>query len=221
MSSFITPEVLIAAITTIGGMFGAYWGVKRTRQASGKERRAMALQSQAVKEVSRHSKALDFGSTATDWGELLQDLDALMRDTVVDRFLILRAWNGRLEPRWTTAIFQYRSGNQEPFSYVSFELDDDYINRLSTVMRRKQHYFRVADEKPSRIKAVYDMEGVKASYWILIDKTQYADNTAAITYCSFSTHEPIDLDEPTKVRCQLIADKLAGMSRIMKEAEER
>lgn len=218
MSGYITPEVLIAAITTIGGMFGAYWGVMRTKQASSKERRAKAVESQAMKEVSRHSKALDFGAAATDWGELLHDLDALMRDTVVDRFLILRAWNGRLEPRWTTAIFQYRRGNQEPISYVSFELDDDYINRLATVLRRKQHYFRVEDEKPSRIKSVYDMEGVKASLWVLIDKTQYADNTAAITYCSFSTHEPTELDEPTKTRCQLIADKLSGMSRMMKDA---
>lgn len=212
-TSLITPEVLIAGISAISAMAVAYISIKKNKVADKKTADAEKVVKNAKKLVSRQAKVFDFTSCAEDWFELLQDLDELFASTTVDRFLILRAWNGELTPIWTTAIFQYRHGPQEPISYVSFELDSDYVSRLVETMRAGYHYMIVKDAKDCAIKSVYEMEGVQHSYWCSIGKEQYTDGSASITYCSFASHEPIEMSDATKTKCRLIANTLSSISR--------
>ena len=43
------------------------------------------------------------------WAGIENDLKSLLDETCIDRFLVLRAFNGQEKPKWTNAIFQMRS----------------------------------------------------------------------------------------------------------------
>jgi hypothetical protein len=136
-----------------------------------------------------------------------------MKRTNVDRFLILRAWNGHLAPKWTTAIYQVRSGEQKTYSYVHYELDQDYVERLRYVNMNGCLYFKTEDLPECGIKDVYHAEGVTGSLWLQLEE-RWVQNTSsrAITYCSFSTHHPEGLNEDEITQCKILAGRLKGMA---------
>ena len=82
---------------------------------------------QAVCEMKFQQSALDFSMFIQQWEGTYEDINNLFNETNVDRFLILRAWNGLLDPKWTTAICQIRKSDQPPRSYIHYELDSHYV----------------------------------------------------------------------------------------------
>lgn len=167
---------------------------------------------QAKHELELQSQSLDFEDFVRDWGSVLDDIAALSEKTNLDRFLIFRAWNGAWSPRWTTAVFQFRKGKQENISYVHFELDDDYVDRLRQISQGKDLYFSVNELPPSAVRAVYLNEGVKASYWALIHAKEINSHSRSITYCSFATQDEAGFDENTRTRFKLILGKLRAIA---------
>lgn len=166
----------------------------------------------ANKEMSLQSAALDFSRFISEWSLLQEELKNLMRDTCIDRFLILRAWNGMMTPKWTTAIFQYRQGDQEPIQYVHFELDNDYVERIMRAVQQGPFIMNVDEARDSAIRSVYLAEGVQQSAWFHLDTSKLpGSDAAAITYCTFATHEKDAITPDVMTRCWIISDRLKGV----------
>lgn len=169
----------------------------------------------AERELAFQSDALDFTVFLQDWQNTFDELNAIISETEIDRILILRAWNGELIPRWTTAVYQLREEGQHPRQYIHFELDSDYVTRLKEISGTGQIYFNVDDINPdtAKIKQVYKAEGVKASYWAHIETLSLKNSSAqAIAYISFSTHVQDEISEKTRTRCMIMAGRMKGIA---------
>lgn len=178
-----------------------------------KLRIARISERQLKNELTLQSTALDFGGFLREWGDTHFELEALLNDTCIDRFIILRAWNGRLSPRWTTAVFQLRESDQENFSYVHFELDADYVERLRQVVDKGSILFNVKDIPKCAIRSVYENEGVTSTFWAHLGSHATVNkDSRVITYCSFSTHNAEGLSPNDIIRARMIVGRLKGVA---------
>lgn len=193
---------LVTSLTAIAVGFLSYLKIREERLKS----------NQATRELTLQQAAFDFTGFMSQMNGFHQELMNMMETTDIDRFLILRAWNGKLNPRWTTAIFQIRQGSQDPVSYVHFELDHDYVDRLRTLVNGGDVVFRTDELPDCAIKRVYMAEGVTASRWFLIETKESDKNSRSITYCSFATHKPQGISEELGTRCKVLSGRLLGMA---------
>ena len=196
---------LIGAISTITvGLLGYLSRRKQTNKRV-----------QAENEISMQRVALDFGAFLSEWREITEEIHTLFDETELDRFLILRAFNGVESPRWTTAVLQLRKEGQKPVAYVHYELDKDYKDRLHLIQREGYDRIVTAELDECGIKYIYESEGVRDSFWAFIDKHQMTHPTSkqvasVITYCSFATMSKKGLDENTITRCRVLVGRLKG-----------
>lgn len=173
---------------------------------------------QAEQEMRFQRAALKFPDFVEEWDEISKAIVDLMSSTCLDRFMILRAWNGHLEPRWTTAVYQIRDSAQEPVSYIHFELDDDYIIKLRELMKTQQIYIDTSNIDNSEIKSVYNVEGITAALWVHLSTYELVGtDSKAITYCSFATHSDARLDANTQTKCRMVASRLRGLAESFEE----
>jgi hypothetical protein len=203
-------EIAIAVIGLVGICVTAGVAVLRVNL----ERRKTAL---AENEIKLQNAALSFSAFLEDWQGTEKEMSALISQTEIDRILILRAWNGSLTPKWTTAVYQMRETGQVPRQYVHFELDSDYIDRLRCIVGGSAMCFSVNDLPPSFIKDVYEAEGVSSSCWVHLDtSTVPRADAAVITYVSFSSHTAERIDDETRTRCMILAGRLKGIAHAFK-----
>jgi len=204
ITSFTNIVVALAGLAGVG--FTAFMGYLKLMT----ERTKLI---QAEQEMRFQRAALEFPDFIEEWGEISKDIVRLMSETNVDRFLILRAWNGYLEPRWTTAVYQIRETDQEPVSYVHFELDESYILLLRDINRTNTSYMEVESMPDSKLRDVYLAEGVQASLICHLATFQpVGTQSRAHTYCTFATHSDEHLDSKTITRCSIIAARLKGLA---------
>lgn len=203
-------EVYVAAISAAGAVCSAAIAAlsnRRLRQEKEILKRELQIQ----------SHVLDFSQFISDWHSTLAEIELLMQETEIDRFLMFRAWNGKSEPQWTTAVLQIRRGEQKPIQYVHFELDDDYIERMRRIERGGYETLTVADMPKSAVKDVYEAEGVKASFWAHVETQPVDEHSHAISYCSFSSITDGELQPTTTTRCRIIVGRLKGVARAFGE----
>jgi hypothetical protein len=199
-------EVVVALIGLAGVIATASAGFYKLTL----ERRKL---DQAENEVRFQRAALGFPEFVEEWGEIGQDLIRLMEETSIDRFMILRAWNGHLEPRWTTAVYQLRSAGQAPVAYIHFELDQDYVARVQAIAQKGSQMLVTSKLPNSEIRRVYQAEGVTASMWFYLDAFESNDGVSkALAYCSFATHDTELIDEKTQTRCRILVGRLKGLA---------
>lgn len=201
----MSEGIVIATIGAIGAIIAAGFGFLGKWLEHQKRK-------QAEREIAAEADGLDVTKMIPKFDALVQELQKLMLKTPIDRFLILKAWNGRLDPRWTTAIFQYRTGaGGEPVSDVHFELDDDYLHRLQETVNTGSQYLTVREIPDSAIRRIYEAEGVSGAYWSHIRTGVKDDGSAEIFYCSFATHDADGLDQKTRTHCDLLVGFLLEM----------
>lgn len=206
----MTPEPSISG-EIIASLVGAFGVIVASAIGYYAQRRVKHRLTQAEREVTFQRAAIDFAQFMEEWQELTHEIERLFADTNIDRFMILRAWNGSLDPKWATAVFQMRQGVQEVISYVHYELDVDYVSRLKEISIRNNIQFNVCDLRESGIKEICENEGVTSAIWCHIDTRKISSDSSAITYCSFATHDG-EIDAATAFRCRLIAGRLKGVS---------
>lgn len=180
-----------------------------------KKRRIAHRKSDATeRELKFQAAALSWDDFVSEWAELNDEILRLIADTNIDRFLILRAWNGSMSPLWATAFLQIRDDGQMPVAYIHVELDDDYVERLHKTVRHGHIVFGVGEQPDGvLIKGIYTAEGVKHSAWFFVSKRELeGSDSAALTYCSFATHKDEPIDEGTLTRCKLIVSRLKGLA---------
>lgn len=168
---------------------------------------------QAELEMRFTRAALQFPEFVEEWDEIIKDIMSLMDETNVERFLILRAWNGHLEPRWTTAIYQLRSNGHKPIAYVHFELDADYVGMLKQVTVKNNVYLETdLLPKDSALRYVYENEGVQSAFIShLVTLVGEHEDSFSQTYCSFGSHSG-PLSQNTITRCRIIANRMKGLA---------
>lgn len=202
----ITPDVIIAVVGLLGIIVTSvfsYLKVNKSKQAL----------KQTENELKIQQVALNFGQFMEEWSQTHEEIAHLMESSCIDRFIILRAWNGRLSPRWTTAVFQMRMGNQEPISYVHFELDTDYVERIKQISIQGTATFKVDELPDCAIKRVYQAEGVKSSTWSYISEESIpGTDCVAHTYCSFSTHTDCEIDVNLETKITILIGRLKGIA---------
>jgi len=202
----VNHEVLVALCGLLGVSITAYIGWGRVQLEK-------ARLGQAERELRFQRAALGFPEFVAEWDDINKQLVDLFMETEIDRFMILRAWNGQLEPRWTTAVYQLRETDQAPIAYVHWELDQAYQEAIRNIMAGRPMYFVVGEMTDSEISRVYRAEGVTASYWVHLDSFNTLDNTGrAEVYCSFATHDPELISENTQTKCRIIANRLKGLA---------
>ena len=198
--------ILIAAFSAVSAITIAivsYMKVCKSLQAEELMRREMDFQ----------EASLTWEDYLHEWGDIDRELKDLFASTSLDRFLLLRAWNGLEDPKWTTALLQVREQDQHAYSYVHFELDSDYVARLNMIKSRGYICFKTEHLPDSAIKRVYALEGVTSSSWHFISRKRLAGSeSASITYCSFATHGDGEIDENTLTRCRLLVDKIRALN---------
>lgn len=209
----MATEVIVALIGMVGVVSAAFLGAK---YKTGKEQLK-----QAEKELDFQQIALGFSEFVEEWSSINADIKHLLSTTMIDRFIIFRAWNGYLSPRWTTAIYQQRADDQEVVTYIHVDLDEDYQDRIRSMIKRNDINFVVDEIPESSIKAIYMAEGVKSSYWSHLHSFQLANsNSRAVVYCSFATHAERPIDEATLTRCRLLSSRLRGIVQDMHHAND-
>jgi hypothetical protein len=203
----MSETVWVAIIGATGTIIAALLGFLANRKVKQKKEQAEA-------ELTFQHAALSFTDFLGEWSEIEKELESLVSNTCIDRFLILRAWNGHSTPRWTTAVYQYRQGVQEPMSYIHFELDNDYIARLAAIVGRGSIAFTVDEIPDSAVKRVYEAEKVKHSAWFFISKKELtkSPDCMAITYCSFATHQEEKIPQETLTRCRILVSRMKGLT---------
>ena len=166
----------------------------------------------AENELRTTQEGLSFAAFLGDWQNTSKEMSALIAETEIDRILILKAWNGKLNPRWTTSTFQLRAGGQEPRQYIHFELDADYVGKLKHMIANNSLSFTVADIPESFIRSVYEAEGVKSSYWSHIESRKRDNAGTSISYASFSSHTADAISPETQTRCMILTGRLKGLA---------
>lgn len=194
----MSDSIVVAFMGLIGVLATAFFSYLANKKKS--------LQlTQMNKEMSLQRSALSLSDFLSKWPEVYADIKEIMNSTNIDRFMICRAWNGELEPKWVTSIFQIRMGDQEPISYVHFEVDEDYAERLR-LLKSKYLKFKTEEISDSVVKRIYSAEGIAHSFWAHIE--EHSDgNSASHSYCSFSTHNG-EIEEFTELKCKILASKL-------------
>lgn len=199
-------QIVVALIGLAGVILTASVGIVKVQF----ERRKL---DQAEHEVRFQRAALGFPEFVEEWGEIGAELIKLMEETSIDRFMVLRAWNGHLEPRWTTAVYQLRATGQAPIAYIHFELDQDYVSRVQKIVHHGPQLMVTSKLPHSEIRRVYQAEGVTASMWAHLDTFESSDGVSrALAYCSFATHSPDLINESTQTRCRVLVGRLKGLA---------
>lgn len=196
-------QVLISLISAFSAITVAalgIWGAKRNKAAN-----------LAKKEIEFQKETFDLSDFLADWNQFYWELQKIMHETNLDRFLILRAWNGKADPRYTTAVLQLRQGTQEPVSYIHVQLDEDYTNRLLQVKARGHIYFKVDDLDKCLIRDIYKAEGVVASLWVYLETKEEGEH-ARMTYCSFATHNENGFTDYEITKMVLLFGQLKGIA---------
>lgn len=203
--------VLTAIISTIGIIIVAIIGYFSKRDTEKQKLLAEKELAKIERELDFQTDALTVNISLRDWDLIYKELNQLMEASDIDRFLILAAWNGIEDPKWTTAIFQYRRGDQNPISYVHVELDKDYCEKLRLIRTMGEVDFSTEELMPSLIKSIYEMEGIKYSAWYHINSKRLSDTgSTALRYCSFATHSDKVFSDADKINCRRIVGMLKG-----------
>lgn len=200
----IKMELLLSLLGLVAAFFAAATAYYRYR----KEKLGRLV---AEAELSTGRSSLDFATLLEEWSLFENELRDLLETTEIDRFIIFRAWNGYLSPKWTTSLYQQRTADQKIQSYIHFEIDQDYVNRLKEVNSHRIKKWKTNELSEGVLKEVYEAEGVKSTLWAHIYTKEPSDKVKAMTYCSFSSHKTDTISKTTENKCKIIANMLTGM----------
>lgn len=205
-------ELIAAIVTGVSVVLAALLGYLASSRKTKRQNESLKH------ELKLQARIFDFSTFVHEWDSIMQDVQELMQKTEIDRFLILRAWNGYNTPKYTTAVVQIRQGKQEPIQYVHFELDEDYVERLKLIVNSGYATFKVNEMPPSFIKSVYETEEIKTSFWAYLARLRIDSEHQAITYCSFSSRSANELSPDTITRCRILIGRLKGAALAFQES---
>lgn len=162
---------------------------------------------QATNELMSRRAALGFSKYTSDWNEFLKDLELLGKTSIMDRFLILNAWNGNLNPERTTAVFQRHFGDHPTTDYIGVGVDEFYNQMLRHIEVAGFGRYKTSELKGD-LKDYYEYEGVTESVIFFIEAKSYEGGGRSVGYCSFATHDVNGFTDADVGRCRAMVGRL-------------
>ena len=206
-------EVSLAAIAAIAATIAGYF---KFRTHKDEVEAALAHDqlnlTMAEREKKYHASGKDLIAYISFWNDLEREVGALLDSSPLDRFVILRGWNGIRAPTFTTAIYQYKSNSADYLKFDHVELDKDYTDRLRDTYQGPQA-FSVKDLGDDiLIKRIYNAEGILSSVWFyIISQEVEGVPERATVYCSFGSTSVEHLDATTLMRAELVVSKIRAI----------
>lgn len=152
-----------------------------------------------------------------DLVEIREDVQHLFRDTKADRFLILKAENGKTTPKWATAIYEQHKGVPVVLAtevYKKVRIDDAYREMIDGAEEMGRYTMHVPDmPKSSRLKAIYEAENIKHStcYFLSRYPLQSDPDKWVVLFCTVATKHLLPFTPHEETALELFADRLRGM----------
>ena len=206
-------ELAAVLITGLLGLLGVIMKIRGESRIAELERLARELDALAkaqANEIDFRSESLALTVDVSDWSGITNELSDLMRTSEIDRFLILNAFNGYHDPRWTTAVYQVKRGADKLMSYVHFGIDPHYVGLLKKIREAGSTAVNVSLLPDSIIRSVYLSESVLGSEWFFLGSKQNNQGSVALTYCSFSSKTESDISPATHERCRVLVNQIIG-----------
>ena len=204
-------QITTSLITAGGVVVTALLGFLAAYLSRGKKVAEERLQ-QAEEEIDFQANAITFADYFERIAPITEAIQELMETTCIDRYIAFRAWNGKLEPRWTTAVLVMHNSSR-PMRYIHWELDDHYRDMLRDLSKSGDLYC-VTDrlEEESKLRIAYEAEQVTAAYLTHIAHLEMPNDKErkAVFYCSFATHTG-EIDQRTRLQCLAITSQLRGL----------
>jgi len=146
-----------------------------------------------------------------------EDVHHLFQSTSADRFLILKAENGKQKPKWETAIYEQHKGVPVVLAtdvYKKVRLDDiyrDMINEAEAEGSMTMH--TAAMPKGSRLKAIYESENIQHSncYFLCRYPLKSDPEKWIVIYCTLATENEAPFTPHEETALDLFADRLRSM----------
>lgn len=203
------PVELMTSVVALAGIVITTFGAVTVARMKKRQAVIEKENRQYKTEIRYRSDVLSLKMEAADWNRLQNAVQRLLERTPIDRFLILNAYNGENDPKWTTTIHKIVSGQFRVVDYFNFEIDGHYVDVLHKVRSGEEVLLDAAHLGDSILKRVYQSEGVKQSLWFMIREKRMSDSkTVSISYCSFSTHGDEKIDADTILDCRRIVGML-------------
>lgn len=129
--------------------------------------------------------------------DIKNSVDRVFDSTKADRFLILKAENGKTDFKFASVLYeQHKKTDKTKWSigaagrYLHFEFDQDYNQRLKEA-ERSGVVDLIVENLPygTDFKTIYTSEGVTHSRIYFILRFSVNDQKDEILYCSVATHE--------------------------------
>jgi hypothetical protein len=212
-------EIWVAIITAVSGIL-----VKRQTDVR-KFERQLAEKEEALQEEKDKQEILaksEFRKTVIGPLVNIQKLEnigvairRLIKETEIDRVLILVAVNGVDHPTHASCIWDKRDP-EEDWKYIDVPIDDDYRDRLKEAERRGYSVLITDKIQGTRIGKIYKAEGVRYSVWTSVGKrAALKTRQVAYCFCSWSTHQDVEFHAET---LQRILNLNAQIRLMMQEA---
>lgn len=211
----------IAVITLVGVVFTAIFGFLATRNRNQKDELAeekkkndekqkkideLEVKLQLAEQSETNFYPVEFLQMLFHWGWAEVRLASDIFDkTKTDRFVFFVAWNGIQNPTTCTALYHNVRGQAQRSPYQNFELDSDYVDKLTLMQRKKMICIDTETlEHDCAIGRAYRGEEPPITHaeWHHIKNIKTENGRSLIVYCSFATFsaEKFDLREEVKHR---------------------
>ena len=152
-----------------------------------------------------------------DLVEIREDVNQIFKGTKTDRFLIIKAENGKQSPKWATAIYEQHKGVPVILAtevYKKVRIDDDYREMIDDAENNGVHIMHTeAMHKSSRLRAIYESENVSHSncYFICRYPLKTDPDKWVVLFCTLATEDALPFTPHEETALELFADRLRGM----------
>lgn len=146
-----------------------------------------------------------------------EDVHHLFQSTSADRFLILKAENGKQKPQWGTAIYEQHKGIPVVLAtdvYKKIRLDDIYRDMINEAEAEGVMMMHTASmPKGSRLKAIYESENIQHSncYFLCRYPLKSDPDKWIVMYCTLATENDAPFTPHEETALELFADRLRSM----------
>jgi hypothetical protein len=200
--------ICVALIGATSAVIVALAGKKKELKQVESEKKSL------LDELDRQSDALGgFGALRLEFSRIEAEFVELCEVSEIDRIIVLCAWNGATDAKYSTAVWQFRQGYSTSTNYLRVALDGDYSSRLASCKYAPQHFLTKDLPAGCLIREIYESEGITESVWIFLDRQFKPDGTALNTFMSFSAKRG-PITPKTLTLCKLLADQVKALCRL-------
>lgn len=158
----------------------------------------------------------DIRFAISEINEIHQRALDLIATTAVDRFLILKAENGKQQPRFATAIYEQHRDRPlfvATLVYHKVRVDESYREMLRKAEAEDVYRMETASMPDSTLKSIYESEGVTHSHCHFLARYPLKSDPSrwVVLFCTFATKSGQDFGGQDRLKIGLFVDWLKDL----------